>query len=210
MPLADPYSWKGVFGHLIYAVNHDGSNGLGRWSTESSALSIPIPLGWDEITRTYGTTISDTNRRVTWDQDLWSMGVASVSATLYTLIGRWDLGLDIVAEVQIDIQSVLRNLGAAFLRHKRSQNPQGARDLVGAVDTLTQVFPSFNLEGRFGVSIGISQEGRGYVRLSTFGGASLNLQLPGEFSVEMGSWDDMGRHWQITLSNLSGHIPSRI
>lgn len=207
MPVDNPYTWKGVFAHMLYRTNHSGRNGLGTWSTNASGLTLPIPLGWDEITRSYGTTVKDTNRRITWDQDLWSMGVASVSATLYTLIGRWDMGLDIVAGVQIDLESVMRNLGAAFLKNKRSKDRKGAASLVGAVDTLVQIFPSFNLEGRFGVSIGISGEGKGYVRLSTFGGASLNLQLPGEFSLEMGSWDGEGRHWQITLSNISGHIP---
>ncbi|MEM9455176.1 MAG: hypothetical protein AAGF11_13425 [Myxococcota bacterium] len=199
-----------MFSHLLYGVNHSGYNGLGRWSTDASRLSIPIPLGTDVINREYGDIINDSNRRITWDQEFWSVGVAGVSATVYTLLGRWDIGIDFVVEVQLDIEVLIRNLGAAFLRHKRNKNPSGARSMVDTINGLVQIFPSLNIEGRIGLSAGISEAGKGYVRISTFGGASLNLQLPGEFALEMNSWDNMGRHWQITLADARYHIPNRI
>lgn len=207
MPLDNPFSWSGVFGHLVYAVNHSGFNGLGQWSTEGSALSIPLPLGTDTITRTYGTSVSDSNRRVTWDQELWSVGVAGVSATVYTLFGRWDLGLDFVAGVQLDIEVLLRNLGAAFLKHKRKTDRAKARKMVDAINALTQVFPSFNVEGRIGLSVGLSEANKAYIRFSSMAGAALNLNLPGEFGIEMTSWDAGGRHWQIAFVDVMQHLP---
>lgn len=207
MPLHDPFSWQGVFGHLLYRTNHDGFNGMGRWALHTPTISVPIPLGTDVIERSYGNTIDDRNRRVTWTQSVWSMGVAGVEAEVYTLLGRWDLGLDVIAAVKVDFHTIMRNLGAAFLRNKRSQDPAGARGMVSAVDNLTQIFPAFKVEGRMGFSMGISDAGRGYVRLSTLGKLGLKLSLPGKYGLKMGSWHDGGRHWQITLSNVAGHLP---
>jgi len=207
MASSDAFSWEGVFGHLLYRTNLSGYNGLGTW--EVGPGRVPIPFV-SQITREYGSSVSDVNDRLSYNHPFATVGLASVSAEVYVLIGRWDVGVDFVINVEASLETLIRNAGAAFLRYTRGQSRQLASQIQGMVDQLVQIFPKFEAEGRLGISVGIAENNRAYLRLATLGSAALSIQMPGGLDpISMGSWDGAGRSWQITLSNMSGHIPRK-
>lgn len=207
--MAGPFTWQGIFNHLLYQENLSGFNGLGTWEIGDAPefAGVPIPFT-SSITRDYGSGVSDTNNRVEASADIATIGVASFSVQVYVLIGRWDVGVDFVLDVNLSLESLIRDAGAKFLRHTRGQSRSTAQNLKGIIDQMVQVFPKIEIQGRLGISVGISEEGRGYLRLSTLGTAGLSVNLPSPLEpIELGSFDNGGRHWQITLSNWAGHIP---
>lgn len=207
--MSDPYSWNGIFRHLLYQENLSGFNGLGTWEIGDAPqfLGVPIPFT-SSITRNYGSGISDTNNRVEATADIATVGVASLSVQVYVLIGRWDVGVDFVLDINLSLEGLIRNAGAMFLKHTRGQSRSTAQQVKGLVDQVVQVFPKIEIQGRIGISVGISEGGKAYLRLSTLASAGLSVNLPKPFeAIELGSFDNGGRHWQITLSNWRGHIP---
>lgn len=209
MSSTNPFSWEGIFSHLLYRENLSGFNGLGTWEAGDGPefAGVPIPFT-SSITRNYGSSVSDTNTRVEASADIATIGVASFSVDVYVLVGRWDVGVDFVLNVEVSLEQLIRDAGAKFLRHTRGQSRDMARRIKGLIDQIVQVFPRIEIEGRIGISVGISEEGRAYLRLATLGSAGLAVTLPSPLEpIELGSFDNGGRSWQITLNNWSGHIP---
>lgn len=205
--MANAFSWHGVLGHLGYVHNLSGQNGLGTW--EIKAARVPIPF-LSQVNRQYGNSVDDTNDRISYDHQIATVGVAGVSAEVYALIGRWDVGVDFKIAVEITLEALVRNAGAAFLRHTRGHNRALAQQIKKLVDQVVQIFPRLKINGRLGVSIGIAQNDRAYLRLATLASASLTITMPsssGLDPIDVKSSDGKGRSWQITLSNMQGHVP---
>lgn len=206
--MANAFSWHGVLGHLCYQHNLSGQNGLGTWEILDGRAPIPF---LSQLQRDYGDSVSDTNDRLSYDHQFVSVGVAGISAEMYALLGRWDVGVDFKVSVEITLEALIRNAGASFLRYTRGQSRSLAQQIKGLVDQLVQIFPKFEVEGRIGISIGIAQNNRAYIRFATLASAGLSITMPsgsGLDPIDLGSTDGLGRSWQITLSNMRGHIPT--
>ncbi len=206
--MANAFSWEGVLGHLCYQHNLSGQNGLGTWEIKDGRAPIPF---LSQLNRKYGGSVDDTNDRISYDHQIVTVGVAGVSAEMYALLGRWDVGVDFKISIELTLEALIRDAGAKFLRYTRGTSRSLARQIQGLVDQLVQIFPKFEVEGRLGISVGIAQNNRAYLRFATLASASLSITMPsgsGLDPISVGSTDGVGRSWQITLGNMNGHIPT--
>jgi hypothetical protein len=199
---------RGISGHLVGAVDVSGHNGLGRYSKDADTID-PLDLGIITgyiLNREYGGRPTNSDPYAQGNLTLWKVVEAGVGINTARLEGV------VTTAGNISIVDLLKR-GSKILKRL----PKLGEGVGGQLDKLVKFFerggmPKIEFSGNMFLYIGISDSGRGYMRIGSEGKVDLKIQQKkvADIAKQLGlptTAETGGRSWQIIFNQMSHHLP---
>jgi hypothetical protein len=202
---------RGIAGHLAGAVDCSGFNGLGRYSKDPETID-PLDLGIITgyiINRQYGGVPTTSDPYAQGNLTLWKVVEAGVGINTSRLEGV------ITSSGNISLVDLLKR-GRKILQRIPKLGSYVSAQLERLIAFLEKGgMPKVEFSGNLFLYIGISDRGRGYMRIGSEGRVELKIQQKkiADIAKELGlptTAETGGRSWQIIFNNMSQHLPKSL